>query len=178
MSGDATGRRSIRGANLAKGCYNYYVLRKARMADAARILMSETPTFKIPPIVEIVNGAADDGEWAARIVELREFRRLADGWDGESAIAPSTELVDGALALAQILRDQHEPAPDRVVAGVNGTISFEWHTPLGYREIEVDSPNSGAHRWVERGSKVCVVSDLHWDERTARLGSDLRQVAM
>jgi hypothetical protein len=131
--------------------------------------MSETPIFKIPPIVKTVNGTADDGEWTARIVELREFRRLADEWDGESAIAPPTELVDGALALAQILRGQHELAPDRVVAGVNGTISFEWHTPLGYREIEVDSPNSGAHRWVESGSKVCVVNDLDWDERSGRL---------
>lgn len=120
----------------------------------------------------------DDAEWTARIEELWRLRRLRYGWDGESAVAPPSELVDGALSLAQILRDQREPAPDRVVAGVNGTIAFEWFTPLGYREIEVDSPNSGSHRWVENNSKLCVANDLNWNEWSAWLGPDLREVSM
>ena len=41
-----------------------------------------------------------DAEWAARIEELWAFRRLPDRWDGESAMAPQSELVDGALGPA------------------------------------------------------------------------------
>ena len=61
---------------------------------------------------------------------------------------------------------------------MNGTIFFEWYRPLGYREIEIDSPNGGSHCWVEKNSKLCIANDLDWDESSAWLGPDLRQVEM
>ena len=47
-----------------------------------------------------------------------------------------------------------------VIAGVNGTVYFEWHTPLGYAEIEVTSPFDAEYRWVEKGSDVAKVVSI------------------
>jgi hypothetical protein len=97
-------------------------------------------------------------QWVARIEELRAFQSLEDNWDGDGSMAPGYELVDGAVALAQSLRMRNMEAPDRVIVGVNGTIFFEWHTPLGYYEIEVDSTLDAEARWVQNESDNAVVT--------------------
>jgi hypothetical protein len=94
------------------------------------------------------------------IDELLRIRNLEDDWDGEGTEAPHPALVDRAVTLAQSLEASgHQPA-DRVIAGVNGTVYFEWHTPLGYQEIEVTSPLDAECRWVPKGSAVAVVFAL------------------
>lgn len=99
-----------------------------------------------------------DGDWAAMIAKLRTFRSLEDDWDGEGSVAPPPELVDCALGTAQNLRWQGVVAPDRVVAGVNGTICFEWHSPLEYHQIEFVSPTEIEGRSMPRGGGEAVTA--------------------
>ncbi len=98
--------------------------------------------------------------WAPLIGELLRIRNLEDDWDGEGAEAPHPSLVDGAITLAQCLEVSGTPLADRVIASVNGTIYFEWHTPLGYQEIEVTSPLDAECRWVPKDSDVTTVVSL------------------
>lgn len=98
--------------------------------------------------------------WHASIDELLRIRNLQDDWDDEGTEAPHPALVDGAITLAQYLQANGLPPPDRVIAGVNGTIYFEWHTPFGYQEIEVLSPIDAECRWVRKGSDVTEIIGL------------------
>ncbi len=62
--------------------------------------------------------------------------------------------------MAQYLQAKGVPPADRVIAGVNGTIYFEWHTPFGYQEIEVTSPMEAECRWVRKDSDATEVINL------------------
>ena len=90
--------------------------------------------------------------WNELITELFRIRNLQDDWDGEGTEAPDPMVVDGAITLAHRLKAlEYQPA-DRVLASVNSTIYFEWHTlPFGYQEIEVKSPVDIEVRWVQKG---------------------------
>jgi hypothetical protein len=100
----------------------------------------------------------NEREWDARMAHLKAFRSLEDDWDGDGALAPGPDLADGAISLAQSLQKQGIEPPDRVIAGVNGTIYFEWYGSDGYYEIEVHSPTDAEARWVRNGSNQVVVS--------------------
>lgn len=105
---------------------------------------------------------ADDREspaqaWGAVIDELLRTRTLEDDWDGEGTEAPHPALVDGAITLAQTLYAKGVTPPDRVHASVNATVYFEWHTSLGYTEIEVVSPVEAECRSVRKGSNATDV---------------------
>jgi hypothetical protein len=90
--------------------------------------------------------------WKLLFEELLRIRNLKDDWDGEGSEAPHPALVDAAIALAKDLEaDGHVPA-DRVIAGVNGTVYFEWYSPLEYREVEVTSPLDVESRRVRAGT--------------------------
>jgi hypothetical protein len=73
---------------------------------------------------------------------------------------PHPALVDGAIKLAQYFQACGVAAPDRIHASVNGTVYFEWHTPLGYREVEVLSPVEAEGRWVAKGATETEVFQL------------------
>lgn len=98
--------------------------------------------------------------WANVIDELLRIRNLEDDWDGEGTIAPNPALVDGAITLAQNLRDQGDLPPQRVHASVNATVYFEWHMPEGYREIEVLSPVQAECRFVRKGTNTTDVVSM------------------
>jgi len=108
------------------------------------------------------HGSLDEAAWEDRTNELRAIRTLPDDWDGEGSVAPSGALVDGAIGLARILQREDESPPDRIIAGVNGTIFFEWYLPVGYREIEVVAPGSAEDRRLQDGSKVPSVLPINW----------------
>jgi hypothetical protein len=90
--------------------------------------------------------------WSQVIDELLAIRRLTDDWDGQGAEASTPALVDGAITLAQNIRANGVRAADLAIAGVNGTVIFEWHDPAGYLELEVTAPNRAEGRWVAKGS--------------------------
>jgi len=105
------------------------------------------------------SGAEDASEdaWDQLIDELLRIRLLKDDWDGEGSEAPHPALVHGAIKLAQALKAGRNTPANRVSVSVNGTVYFEWYTPLGYQEIEVTSPLDAESRWVEKGSEVTEV---------------------
>jgi hypothetical protein len=98
--------------------------------------------------------------WTQLIDELLRIRNLEDDWDGEGTEAPHPNLVDAAILLAQGLAASGLPPAERVIASVNGTIYFEWHTPFGYEEIEVLSPLDAEYRRVPKGSDETTVVGL------------------
>ena len=97
--------------------------------------------------------------WGRRIDDLLRLRSLKDNWDGEGTEAPPTTLVDRAIGLAQTLLKERDwlPPPHRIIAGVNGTIFFEWHASWGYLEIEVLSPLKIEVRLVPKGTNTTQV---------------------
>jgi hypothetical protein len=102
-------------------------------------------------------------DWASTIDELLRIRNFSDNWDGEGTEAPHPALVDGAITLAKSFRFQGVSPPDRVHASVNGTVYFEWHTPVRYYEIEVVSPTRAECRVVRKGSDAIEeVQLLRW----------------
>jgi hypothetical protein len=103
---------------------------------------------------------ASEQTWSPLIDELLRIRNLKDDWDGEGTEAPHPALVDGAITLAQCLQANGIPPAHRVIAGVNGTIYFEWHTRLEYQEIEVTSPVDAECRRVWKDSDTTEVIRL------------------
>ena len=96
--------------------------------------------------------------------ELREdldaLRDLDDDWDGQGAEAPAAGITAAAAALARFLERDGAASPDRIIAGVNGTMYFEWHTTTGYTEIEVVSASRAEVRRVGRGPAPAEVTTL------------------
>ena len=90
--------------------------------------------------------------WLERIDDLLRLYHLDDDWDGGGSPAPAQSLIDGAMKLANKLKEEKYPPADRVSASVDGTIYFEWYTPAGYEEIEITSPVDAEWRWVEKGA--------------------------
>lgn len=79
--------------------------------------------------------------WQSVMVELREMRSLSDDWDGDGAIAPGVAVVDTALAQAIRLRSEYHNPPDRVIAGVNGSVVLEWFLFNRIEQMEIFSPD-------------------------------------
>ncbi|MBY0231034.1 MAG: hypothetical protein K2W96_17245 [Gemmataceae bacterium] len=109
----------------------------------------------------VVDGkAAIRSAWDALIDELLSIRGYKDDWDGEGSQAPHPALVDAALKLALALKGNGSVPADRVVAGVNATVTFEWFAPEGYTEIEVSSPLDAEMRRIVRGADKAEVYRL------------------
>lgn len=96
-----------------------------------------------------------DDDWDAIIETVCSFSQLQDDWDGGHAVAPEAELIFMAVRLAGQLKKSSNPAPGRVVAGVNGTISFEFGDDP-FMEIEVTSPAEA--EVYENGKLVQIVA--------------------
>jgi hypothetical protein len=81
------------------------------------------------------------GAWEPAVQKIVSFQELGDDWDGLGAVAPSAELLESAIGLAYLFSEQDVNPPECVIAGVNGTVTFEWHEPDGsYTEIAIDRP--------------------------------------
>ncbi len=107
------------------------------------------------------HSSATGSGWSDRIDDLLRVRNLADDWDGDGAVAPEAAVVDGAITLAQYLAALGTPPADRVHAGVNGTVYFEWHGVEGYREIEVTHPGAAECRWVPVDGTQAIAMTLN-----------------
>jgi hypothetical protein len=88
------------------------------------------------------------GEWDDLIDRLLALHVLEDDWDGQGTSAPDPGVIHFALRLAVQFREAGKPPADRVLAGVNGTVFFEWHTAAAYTEIEVVAPGRAEGRRV------------------------------
>lgn len=79
--------------------------------------------------------------WKNVMAELRDMRSLSDDWDGDGAVAPGVAVVDTALTQAIRLRSEYHNPPDRVIAGVNGSVLLEWFLFNRIEQMEIFAPN-------------------------------------
>lgn len=112
---------------------------------------SETPVFAKQEVDFV------DPEWGDIIETVKSFASLDDDWDAGGSVAPEPSLVYMSIELARQLEAAAYPAPSRVIAGVNGTVSFEF-AGEPFTEIEVVSPY--AAEIFENGK---LVNTLHAD---------------
>ena len=95
---------------------------------------------------------ADAGPWEPAVEKIVELRHLSDDWDGFGAKAPSRELLESAIGLAYTFYQNGVDAPHRVVAGVDGSVIFEWQDPDGtYTEVENVRPFYAEAMMIEPG---------------------------
>jgi hypothetical protein len=95
--------------------------------------------------------------WSQLIDDLLTLRDLEEDWDCQGAAAPHPAVVDGSITLAQHFQAKKIVPADRVIAGVSGTVFFEWHSSGGYLEIEVTTPDQAECRSVKQGTGVTEV---------------------
>ncbi len=126
---------------------------------------TQTESFSTRPLDESGLSVSDrytspTHTWSQLIDDLLALHYLEDDWDGQGAEAPHRALVAGAITLAQDFQAKGMRPADRAIAGVNGTIFFEWHDQTGYLEIEVLAPDKAEGRLVRKGSAVAEVFTL------------------
>jgi hypothetical protein len=113
---------------------------------------------RLHPLNGAVNEVPNAGLWEPAVVKMVEFQHLGDDWDGQGALAPSHELLASAIGLAYTLKDQGADPPHCVVAGVEGTVTLEWHDPDGtYTEVEIVRPLYAEVMMIEPGQPA-----RHW----------------
>lgn len=136
------------------------IVRPARGASA----YTQTEDYSTRPLDErglfVSDRTPPTSTWSQVMDDLLALRTLEDDWDGQGAKAPHPALVDSAIALAQYFRTIEKSPADFAVAGVNGTVVFEWHDPDEYLEVEVTAPGRAEGRRVRKGSDVTEVFTL------------------
>ncbi len=117
-------------------------------------------TLEASGLITAGQGSPLEDRWSLLIDDLLAIRLLEHDWDGQGAAAPSHPIVDAAIRLAQKFSSMNEPVADRIVAGINGTVVFEWHDARGYHEIEVARPDGAEYSWVRPGADRAEVALL------------------
>ena len=123
--------------------------------------MQEYPTSSVVWSGEIVILGSEDRNTSADFVALDEegnrnweglfrqlsgFVALSDDWDGLGAEAPKEELVQTALDLLSIIRDESAQPPTRFLPTSTGGFLFEWQALGHYLEAEISIP--GEVEWM------------------------------
>ncbi len=65
---------------------------------------------------------------------LDSYYELTDGWNGEDSYAPTHQIIDNSLAIYGRLSHLEELD---ITPNNNGTITFEWNTPIKYVSLEI-----------------------------------------
>lgn len=100
--------------------------------------------------------------WGKLIDDCLKIRRLVDDYDGQGALAPDHDLVDGAIRLACRLRDDQFPPAHHVTAGVDGTVHFEWVEANRSLDIEVVAPGLAEVCEVDLIDDVPPICAIRW----------------
>jgi hypothetical protein len=93
------------------------------------------------------------------IDELLELRRLGADWDGEGAVAPIPELVDGAI---DFVAQRIYTPPSRVVPINDGRIAVEWYQDGCFVSLRVESPYRGRQMFVKPDGST-QFSEIDWN---------------
>src|SRR5262245_53287231 len=94
-----------------------------------------------PPDAAAADAVPDAGAWEPAVQTIVGFQHLGDDWDGFGAEAPSRELLESAIGLAYVFKENGVPPPNRVAPGVEGSVILEWQFPDGdHGLVEVVRP--------------------------------------
>jgi hypothetical protein len=111
--------------------------------------------------------------WAKLARKLSAIGSLKDDWDGLGASAPSPEVKQAADRLFANRR-QYDPytPPNRIIAGPDGSIVFEWRLGLSGLQMQIDepgqvtfvleSPGEEPHIWSDRFDRTNLEST--WED--------------
>ncbi len=97
--------------------------------------------------------------WRKVVRALEPLRGLRNDWDGLGAAAPSIELVDSAIELANYLSRIDHRAPTTVAPTPAGTILFTWED-AEYWELEIRLPYHAEWMRVDGRGTVTHGDDL------------------
>jgi hypothetical protein len=79
--------------------------------------------------------------WEPVFQKIAAFQYLGENWDGLGAVAPTHALLESAIGLAHVFSERGVHPPQTVVAGLDGSVNFEWQEPDGtIAEVEIDRP--------------------------------------
>lgn len=90
-----------------------------------------------------------EAKWDNVLRSLYGLKSLQDNWDGQGSAAPSADLIQSAVELAEFLRRVSTP-PTTAVATPAGTILFSWEDQSTYYEIEVMAPYRAEWMFVDQ----------------------------
>lgn len=134
----------------------------SRLATRPDFLLFAEPDARGGPAIVNHWPIPDDQAWRQLIEKLDGFRRLGPDWDGQGADPVDPALVSAAIRLAlELARDQVVPA-DRVLAGFEGAVSFEWIDRAYSIEVEVIGPHEAEMREVDPLSRTSKSGSIHW----------------
>jgi hypothetical protein len=106
--------------------------------------------------------AENEKAWKAVFAKIEEFRKLEDDWDGEGSLAPSSEIINASIKLAERLRQTE--TPPHVEPSVNGTMHFEWGTREFSHDIEVVSPTLVVETHLKKGERLAKIVERPIDD--------------
>lgn len=95
--------------------------------------------------------------WKTVFAKLEEFRKLEDDWDGDGSLAPTAEIIDASIKLAERLKQTE--SPPHVEPSVNGTMHFEWGTQEFSHDIEVVSPMQVVETYLKKGERRATITE-------------------
>jgi hypothetical protein len=105
-----------------------------------------------PAAQSVEKAPVDAGPWEPAVQKIFGFQHLGDDWDGLGARAPSHELLESAVGLAYVFYEKGVDPPHGVVAGLDGSVNFEWQYPDGtIVEVEIDRPFHAEAMMIEPG---------------------------
>jgi hypothetical protein len=85
--------------------------------------------------VEITRESAPPRWRGAAREKIEEFARMPENWDGYGARRISAETTQNALSTLEMF-PHNVPMPD-IIPNPNGTLSFEWESPVGIGHLEI-----------------------------------------
>lgn len=69
--------------------------------------------------------------WASLRANIRRWKDLPTGWDGDDGVAPSGKVLESARAFVDALEAACAPLPADTVAG-DGEVAYEWASGARY----------------------------------------------
>ncbi|ROZ80934.1 hypothetical protein EF096_15850 [Pseudomonas neustonica] len=129
-------------------------------------LSSVAPTIETTCILS-------DGELVSRdycvraYAALEHYRTLVDGWDGDDALAPTSECLEAADAFLYMLGSIVERCPDvSAMLDEEGIPGLFWDTGLAYFSVSFYGGHELAcvYRNRETGQKTLFEANLHHPE--------------
>jgi hypothetical protein len=87
--------------------------------------------------------------------QLSSWARNPEQLGDEGIVAPSGGMVQLAIDVARVLRDQSVEVPDRVVPNGDGGVVFRWRSGDFTWSLELDADGSMETSLMEHDSLVC-----------------------
>ena len=111
------------------------------------------PILEARSVDEPISDNAEDG-WRTVLEQLGDWQRDPDQLADEGVEAPTSEVLDVASPVAEVLRDTGIEPPQHVVPNGDAGIVFRWRSAQQVLSLELDSDGSVESYLLHRGKLV------------------------